>query len=44
MQDIFKIRFATPNDKELFKRYLSEFVALPPGRMFGERINARQST
>jgi len=27
-----------------FRKYESNFVALPPGRMFNERINQRQST
>jgi len=44
VQDLFKIPSANANDKALFLRYKAEFVALPPGRMFNERINARQST
>ena len=35
---------ATAKDKALFKKYRDELVALPPGRMFNERINGRQST
>ena len=35
---------ATAEDKALFKKYRDELVALPPGRMFNERINGRQST
>jgi hypothetical protein len=42
--DLLKIKSANANDKKLFKKYEKEFVALPPGRMFNERINARQST
>ena len=42
--DLFKISEATSRDKELFKQYRSQLVALPPGRQFYERINGRQST
>ena len=43
-QDLYKIPTANENDKKLFKQYAREFTVLPPGRMFNERINARQST
>ena len=35
---------ATAKDKALFKKYRDELVALPPGRMFNERISGCQST
>ena len=44
VNDVFRLPGATDSDKELFKRYKSSFIALPPGRTFYERINARQST
>lgn len=44
VRDLAKIPGANENDKRLFVKYASELVALPPGRMFNERINARQST
>jgi len=44
VQDLYKIPTANANDKKLFKQYASKFTVLPPGRMFNERINARQST
>ncbi|EED92635.1 predicted protein [Thalassiosira pseudonana CCMP1335] len=42
--DVYNIPGITESDKVMFKRYQSELVALPPGRMFKERINQRQST
>ena len=44
IDDIFHIPTATDNDKKLFKQYRAQLTVLPPGRMFYERINARQST
>ena len=44
VDELFKLATATDSDKKLFKKYKSELCALPPGRMFNERINARQST
>ena len=44
VKDIYKIPDLTARDKELFKKYEREFTTLPPGRMFEERINQRQST
>ena len=44
VNDIMKLPGANENDKKLFAQYKSQFVALPPGRTFNERINARQST
>ncbi|KAL7548408.1 hypothetical protein ACHAWF_011697 [Thalassiosira exigua] len=32
------------HDKFMFKKYQAELTVLPPGRMFDERINQRQST
>ena len=43
VDDLQKIPTATEADKKLFKKYKNEFVALPPGRMFKERLNGRQS-
>jgi photosystem II PsbU protein len=42
--DIYKIPGITANDKAMFKKYEKELTVLPPGRMFKERINQRQST
>eukprot|EP00804_Cyclotella_cryptica_P030928 CCRYP_019612-RC/>CCRYP_019612-RC protein AED:0.10 eAED:0.10 QI:209/1/1/1/1/1/3/238/154 len=42
--DIYKIPGITANDKAIFKKYEKELTVLPPGRMFKERINQRQST
>lgn len=44
VKDIYKIPGITSRDKELFRMYEKEFTANPPGRMFDERINQRQST
>jgi len=44
VDDLFKLEKANENDKMLFRRYRDALTALPPGRMFNERINARQST
>ena len=44
VNDLMKLPGANENDKKLFAMYKSQFVALPPGRTFNERINARQST
>jgi photosystem II PsbU protein len=43
-QDIYSIPGVTANDKAMFKKYQAELTVLPPGRMFKERINQRQST
>jgi len=43
VKDIYDIKGLTPRDKELFKKFEKEFIVLPPGRMFVERLNARQS-
>jgi photosystem II PsbU protein len=44
VKDIYKIPDLTKNDIALFKKYESSFTTIPPGRVFGERINARVST
>jgi hypothetical protein len=44
VNDLFRLKGATDTDKKLFKKYKGSFIALPPGRTFYERINARQST
>jgi len=44
VNDVFRLAGATKSDKMLFRKYKRSFVALPPGRTFYERINARQST
>ena len=44
VDDLYKLPGATEHDKALFKQYRAELVAMPPGRTFYERINARQST
>ncbi|KAL3817297.1 hypothetical protein ACHAXA_003218 [Cyclostephanos tholiformis] len=44
VKDILKIPGVTENDKKMFKKYQAELTVLPPGRMFDERINQRQST
>ena len=44
VNDIMKLPGANENDKKLFAQYKHMLVALPPGRTFNERINARQST
>ncbi|KAL7513256.1 hypothetical protein ACHAXN_010308 [Cyclotella atomus] len=44
VKDIYNIPGITDNDKKMFKKYESQLTVLPPGRMFKERINQRQST
>ena len=44
IKDIYNIPGVTANDKAMFKKYQAELTVLPPGRMFKERINQRQST
>jgi hypothetical protein len=43
VKEIYDIPGLTKRDMELFKKYEKEFIVLPPGRMFVERLNARQS-
>ncbi len=43
-KDIYNIPGVTANDKAMFKKYQGDLTVLPPGRMFKERINQRQST
>lgn len=44
VKDIYQIPGVTDHDKFIFKKYQAELTVLPPGRMFDERINQRQST
>ena len=44
IKDIYNIPGLNDNDKAAFKKYEKELTVLPPGRMFKERINQRQST
>ena len=44
VKDIYNIPGVTEHDKFMFKKYQAELTVLPPGRMFDERINQRQST
>lgn len=44
VSDIYKIKGLTKNDIKVFKKYEKELAVLPPGRMFDERLNQRQST
>eukprot|EP00614_Pseudopedinella_elastica_P033477 CAMPEP_0172614750 /NCGR_PEP_ID=MMETSP1068-20121228/54964_1 /TAXON_ID=35684 /ORGANISM="Pseudopedinella elastica, Strain CCMP716" /LENGTH=156 /DNA_ID=CAMNT_0013419659 /DNA_START=14 /DNA_END=484 /DNA_ORIENTATION=+ len=43
VKEIYKIEGLTSRDKELFGMHSQNFVALPPGRQFIERLNGRQS-
>jgi len=43
-KDLYKIPGITKNDIAMFKKYEGQFTVIPPGRMFGERINNRVST
>jgi hypothetical protein len=42
--DVYKIPGITESDKAVVKKYEKFLTVLPPGRMFKERINQRQST
>jgi hypothetical protein len=42
--DIYNIPGITEHDRAVFKKYKGELTVLPPGRMYKERINQRQST
>ena len=44
VKDLTSLPMANEHDKELFRKYANELVAMPPGRQFYERINSRQST
>lgn len=44
LDDLMHLHGANDHDKELFRKYRKQLTVLPPGRMFNERINARQST
>lgn len=43
IRDVYKMADFTKAEAALFKSYEKDFEALPPGRMFVERINQRQS-
>lgn len=43
IRDLYKKADFTKAEAALFKSYEKDFEALPPGRMFVERINQRQS-
>ena len=43
MGDVYKLAGFSADEAKAFRSYSSEFTALPPGRMFIERINQRQS-
>ena len=44
VKDIYGIPGLSDHDRAMFKKYERELTVLPPGRMFKERINQRQST
>lgn len=44
VKDIYSIPGLNDSDKAASKKYEKELTVLPPGRMFKERINQRQST
>ena len=43
VKQFYSIPGLTARDKTVFKKYETSFTALPPGRGFIERLNARQS-
>ena len=44
VRDLYKIPGLSSHDIAMFDKYKKELTVLPPGRMFDERINQRQST
>lgn len=44
VSDVYKLPQMTQADKDIMRKYERELTVLPPGRMFKERINQRQST
>lgn len=44
VDEIYSIPGVSDHDKMMFNKYKNELTVLPPGRMFDERINQRQST
>lgn len=44
VSDIYSIKGLSSRDIELFKIHERNFEVLPPGRMFGERLNGRVSS
>ncbi|GMH78688.1 hypothetical protein TrST_g5102 [Triparma strigata] len=43
-KDVYKMAKLSSEEVKVFKQYEKEFTALPAGRQFLERVNARQST
>lgn len=43
ISDVYKLADFSPAEAKLFKQHQGDFTVLPPGRMFIERINQRQS-
>jgi len=43
INDVYKLAEFTPAEAKTFKSNQQDFIVLPPGRMFIERINQRQS-
>ena len=44
VSDVFDIDGLTGKDKAIIRKYQDRFTIRVPGRLFNERINARQST
>ncbi|GMH53140.1 hypothetical protein TrRE_jg12081 [Triparma retinervis] len=44
VKDMYKMAGITKNEQKILKTYEKEFIVQPPGRLFLERVNARQST
>ena len=43
ISDVYRMANFSPAEAKIFKENQKEFTVLPPGRMFIERINHRQS-
>ena len=43
VKDVYAMAGLTKEQASLFKKYEGEFTVNPPGRLFIERVNARQS-
>mmetsp|Transcript_2745 Transcript_2745/g.5643 ORF Transcript_2745/g.5643 Transcript_2745/m.5643 type:complete len:151 (+) Transcript_2745:79-531(+) len=43
VKEVYKMAKINDNERKILQRYEKEFTVLPPGRLFIERINARQS-
>eukprot|EP00307_Rebecca_sp_RCC1486_P012691 CAMPEP_0119406868 /NCGR_PEP_ID=MMETSP1335-20130426/1031_1 /TAXON_ID=259385 /ORGANISM="Chrysoculter rhomboideus, Strain RCC1486" /LENGTH=175 /DNA_ID=CAMNT_0007430961 /DNA_START=32 /DNA_END=560 /DNA_ORIENTATION=- len=44
VSDVYQLPEMTQGDKDMMRKYEKELTVLPPGRMFKERINQRQSS